>query len=103
MPDSKQSEIFCKPGATIEKLIEQLSSTRKKGNVHDDYVTDVLVNVGPNNLPHNIPITLTNKLVKVLHMAKQMHVNAQVYFSPFIPKHNNTNGVQQNNWNNICL
>ena len=91
LPDCKDSENLCKPGATVEKLMDQLSATRKKVNVNDGYVTDVVVHIGSNNLPRDSPTTLINKLAKVLHMAQQTYVNAKVYFSPIIPKYNNTN------------
>ena len=84
LPSSKNSINLTKPGATVEKLISQL-----EGSDSDETVTDVIIHTGSNNLPRDDLVTLSNKISKAIHLAQKTYKNAQVFYSPIIPKHNN--------------
>ena len=86
LPNGINSENLCKRGATIENLIADL----QKGET-DDSVSDVLIHIGSNNLPTGNATSVMNSIGKTLHLAQKKYTNAQIHYSPIIPKYDNSN------------
>ena len=73
----------CVPGSKTKQLITILSNKDP-----EDTVTDVLIHMGTNDLPHTTPQTLANDLAHTLHLAQQKFPNATIFYSPILPKTN---------------
>ena len=86
MPTSKACINRCIKGSTMDGMIEDLMKPAWNSDMEK---TDVVIHTGSNNLPRAVPNEVINKIARALHLAKQKYLNAEVYYSPLIPKYNN--------------
>ena len=88
LPDSKESYNSCIRGAKIEHLEDFVLNQETSNNLN---ITDIIVHAGSNNLPNDSIMNVVNKLASLLRSTQQKILNAEIYFSPIIPKYDNKN------------
>ena len=77
----KNSMVSCHPGARTEKIASELKEVLKKSTFDR-----IIIHAGINSIPQHSPAYVSDKIIELMEIAKQLAPKSKIAFSGLLPK-----------------